>query len=182
MKSELLSKPINQEEIKNIQDRINENSKLINEMSNKLVNEYCKNLNEYVSFIKSILEDKDHPPTAQELDDFCMQLPTILFFCSEMLENLGIKSDVSKAIKQEKYNSIYRELTKGTINDKMSQSELAAQTEEIVRIVYDRAYKICKSKMEYATELLGSIKKVITRRISEMDLTKISYNKLNEKF
>ncbi len=81
MKSELLSKPINQEEIKDIQERVNENSKLINEMSNKLVNEYCKNLNEYVSFIKSILEDKDHPPTSQELDDFALNIPVLLFFC-----------------------------------------------------------------------------------------------------
>ena len=147
MKSELLSKPINQEEIKDIQERVNENSKLINEMSNKLVNDYCKNLNEYVSFIKSILEDSEHPPTAQELDDFALNLPVLLFFCGEAQENLGIKADVSTAVRQEVYNEAYRNIEKGTINYKCSEAELVSQAETITNIVYERAYKIVKEKM-----------------------------------
>ena len=54
---------------------------------------------------------------------------------------------MAKAVKQEKYNEVYRELQKGTISDKTSKAELAVQSEEVTRIIYDRAYKIVKEKI-----------------------------------
>lgn len=165
-----LSCNINEVEIHELQKRIDKNSTLINDLSNQLVNDYCKSLNEYVKFIQNILKDDKHPPTAQELDDFVLNLPVLLYFCGEAQENLGIKTDVAKSIRQEKYNSIYNALEKGTISDKTSASELATQAETITHIVYDRAYRIVKEKMMAAYELLGSIKKVITRRMQESEL------------
>lgn len=146
-KSELLANEIETKKIELLQDRINNNSKLINDLTNKLVADYCKQLDDYVRFIQSILQDDKHPPTAQELDDFVMTLPVLLYFAGEAQENLGIKQDVAKAVKQEKYNEVYRELQKGTISDKTSKAELAVQSEEVTRIIYDRAYKIVKEKI-----------------------------------
>ena len=81
MKNDLLANEINQKEIELLQDRINNNSKLINDLTNKLVADYCKQLDDYVKFIQSILQDDKHPPTSEELDDMVMTLPTLLFFC-----------------------------------------------------------------------------------------------------
>jgi len=172
-KSELLAEEIETKKIELLQDRINNNSKLINDLTNKLVADYCKQLDEYVRFIQSVLNDNQHPPTALELDDMVMNLPVLLYFCGEAQENLGIKQDVAKAVKQEKYNEIYKEIQKGTISDKTSKAELAVQSEEITRIIYDRAYKIVKEKMTAAYELLSSIKKVISRRMNESSLANI---------
>lgn len=172
MKSEILSKEINKQEIEQLQERIDKNSKLINELTNKLVNDYCKPLNEYVAFIKSVLEDNQNPPSALELDDFVMNLPVLLYFAGEAQENLGIKTDVANSIRQEKYNEIFATI-KGTIADKTSASELQTQSEIITHIIYSRAYKTVKLKLEYASELLQSIKKVITRRTAELELGKV---------
>lgn len=171
-KHNILSENIDENEIKQLQERINKNSNLINKLSNQLVNDYCKSLNEYVAFIQKILQDDKHPPTAQELDDFVLNLPVLLYFCGEAQENLGIKTDVAKSIKQEKYNEIYKEVS-GTIADKTAKSELAAQSETITHIIYDRAYKIVKEKMTAAYELLSSCKKVISRRMAESELANI---------
>ena len=171
-KSELLANEIKQKEIELLQERVDNNSKLINDLTNKLVADYCKQLDKYVNFVKSLLEDNEHPPTAEELDDIVMNLPVLLYFCGEAQENLGIKTDVAKAIKQEKYNEIYREV-KGTIADKTAKSELAAQSETITHIIYDRAYKIVKEKMNAAYELLSSCKKVISRRMTEYELGRV---------
>ena len=168
----ILAEDINEEELIILRKRVDNNSKLINKLSNDLVNEYCKSLNEYVAFIKQILEDEKHPPTAQELDDFVLNLPVLLYFCGEAQENLGIKTDVAKSIKQEKYNEIYKEVS-GTIADKTAKSELAAQAETITHIIYDRAYKIVKEKMTAAYELLSSCKKVISRRMAESELANV---------
>lgn len=171
-KSDILANEIKQKEIEILQDRIDNNSKLINDLTNKLVADYCHSLDDYVKFIQSILQDNENPPTAQELDDFVMNLPVFLYFCGEAQENLGIKTDVAKAVKQEKYNEIYREV-KGTIADKTAKSELAAQSETITHIIYDRAYKIVKEKMNAAYELLSSCKKVISRRMAENQLANV---------
>lgn len=80
-KGELLAKELEEKEIEVLQDRVNNNSKMINNLTNKLVADYCKQLDNYVTFVKSLLEDNEHPPTAQELDDICMNIPTLLFFC-----------------------------------------------------------------------------------------------------
>ena len=169
-KSELLAEEIETKKIEILQDRINNNSKLINDLTNKLVADYCKQLDNYVRFIQGVLQDNENPPTALELDDMVMNLPVLLYFAGEAQENLGIKNDVAKAVKQEKYNEIYNELQKGTISDKTSKAELAVQSEEITRIIYDRAYKIVREKMTAAYELLSSIKKVVSRRMSEYEL------------
>ena len=169
-KSEILATEIESKKIELLQDRIDNNSKLINDLTNKLVADYCKQLDKYVKYIQEVLNDTEHPATAEELDDMVMQLPVLLYFCGEAQENLGIKNDVAKAVKQEKYNEIYNELQKGTISDKTSKAELAVQSEEVTRIIYDRAYKIVKEKMNAAYELLSSIKKVISRRMSEYEL------------
>ena len=179
-KSELLANEIKQKEIEILQDRVNNNSKMINDLTNKLVADYCKQLDNYVKFVKDLLQDNEHPPTAVELDDIVMNLPVLLYFCGEAQENLGIKTDVAKAIKQEKYNEIYREV-KGTIADKTAKSELAAQSETITHIIYDRAYKIVKNKLEASYELLSSIKKVITRRISEQSLANVDDGRFRNK-
>lgn len=173
MKTDILAKEIDTTQIKQIQDRIEHNSKLIDEIVSKLVSDYCKKLDDYVAFIQNVLQDIDHPPTDLELDDFVMNLPVLLFFVGQGQESLGIKLDTARAIKQEKYNSIYNNLPKGTINDKQSQAELEVQEEEVVRIAYDRAYKIIKYKLEMGNELLQSVKKVISRRTAEISLSSV---------
>lgn len=179
IKSELLAEEIETKKIELLQDRINNNSKLINDLTNKLVADYCKQLDNYVRFVQGLLQDNAHPPTALELDDIVMNLPVLLYFAGEAQENLGIKTDVAKAVKQEKYNEIYKELQKGTISDKTSKAELAVQSEEVTRIIYDRAYKIVKEKMNAAYELLSSCKKVISRRMSENQLSNIDEGRFN---
>ena len=177
-KSELLANEIETKKIEILQDRVNNNSKLINDLTNKLVADYCKQLDDYVRFIQSVLNDNEHPPIAEELDDFVMKLPILLYFCGEAQENLGIKTDVAKAVRQEKYNEIYNEV-KGTIADKTAKSELAAQSETVTHIIYDRAYKIVKCKIEAAFELLSSIKKVMSRRMNEVALTKVDDGRIS---
>ena len=171
-KSELLANELDKTEVLELQDRIDNNSKLINNLTNKLVADYCKGLDELVYSLDIIVKDFKHPPTNDMLDYYVVNLPIQLYFSGEAQENLGIKVDVAKAIKQEKYNEIYREVS-GTIADKTAESELASQSEEITRIIYDRAYKIVKEKMEAASKLLDSVKKVMSRRMTEMQLSKV---------
>ena len=170
--SSALSSEINKEKIKDLQNRIDNNSRLIDEIVSKLVSDYCKPLDDYIKFIQRVLQDIEHPPSDLELDDFVMNLPVLLYFTGEGMESLGIKEDTSKAIKMELYNEIYNSY-KGTIADKTAKAELATQSEYITNMAYSRAYKKIKLRLDIGNELLQSIKKVISRRTSEYELGKI---------
>ena len=167
-----LSHEIESKKILELQNRIDDNSKLLDEIVNKLVLEYCKPLDDYVAFIKSILDDTSNPPTDLELDDFILNLPVLLYFTGEALESLGIREDIAKAIRQELYNQAFDNAT-GTIADKTAEAELAVQNEQITQIAYQRAYRKVKLRMEAGYEILQSVKKVIGRREKAYELTKI---------
>lgn len=156
---------------KDIRKRVESNASQLDKVVNDIIQPYCKDLDEYVAFIKDCLRDGENPPTTQELEDFCMNLSTNIYFASGMTEYLGIRDDIAKAIYKEMYNDSRDALSKGTVADKNSLAELASQEEAIVSAAYTRAYKIMKSKVESAQELLGSCKKVLSHRITEEEMT-----------
>lgn len=166
---------VDNDSLKEISDGVEENAKVIDDIVRKIIEPYCKDLDRYVEFIKDVLKDGENPPTDRELDDFCLNLSTDIYFAGGMCEQLGIRDDISKAVYKEVYNNA-RDKQSGTVADKNSQAELEAQYEAINSICYSRAYKIMKAKVENAQELLSSCKKVLSRRMSEMELTRISSN------
>ena len=93
-----------------------------------------------------------------------------------MCEYLGIRDDISKTLYKELYHGTRNNLTKGTVADKDSIAELASQSEQLVNICCNRAYKILKVKIETAQELLSSCKKILTRRMNEYQLTHLGGN------
>lgn len=167
-----LSGEIEVGKIRQLQKRIDANSDIVNSIVNRLVSDYCKPLDEYMEFIRNILNDTANPPTDRELDDFALNIPVLLYFTGEAQEALGVKEDVAKAVKQELYNEIYDNST-GTIADKTAAAELATQNEYITHIAYQRAYKKIKLRMEAANETLQSIKKVISRRMVEYEVARV---------
>lgn len=172
-----LSGEINVGKIRQLQKRIDANSDIVDSIVNRLVSDYCKPLDEYMEFIRNILNDTANPPTDQELDDFILNLPVLLYFTGEAQEALGVKEDVAKAVKQELYNEIYDKST-GTIADKTAAAELATQNEYIAHIAYQRAYKKVKLRMEAANEMLQSVKKVISRRMVEYEVARVDPDRI----
>ena len=156
-----------------IKDDVEEKSKVIDTIVEGIINPYCKDLDKYVRFIKECLADGETPPTVDELEDFCLNLSTYIYFAGGMTEQLGIRDDISKAVYKEMYHTARANQETGTIADKDSLAELASQEEFIVSASYNRAYKMLKAKVENAQELLSSCKKVLTRRVTEMELTRI---------
>ena len=161
------------EKVLDIQNDVEEKSKVIDEIVAGIISPYCKDLDNYVSFIKDCLKDGENPPTTDELDDFCLNLSTYIYFAGGMCEQLGIRDDIAKAVYKEMYHTARASQDKGTVADKDSLAELASQEEYVVSASYTRAYKTLKSKIDNAQELLSSVKKVLSRRIQEMELTRM---------
>jgi len=167
---------LNPTEAETIKKRVEENSALMDDVVSGIIKPYCKDLDNYVVFIKECLADGENPPTDAELDDFSLNLATYIYFAGGMCEQLGIRDDISKAVYKEMYHSKRSTIDKGTIADKDSLAELESQQEYLVSVCYSRAYKTMKSKVENAQELLSAVKKVLSRRMQEQELTRMGGN------
>lgn len=164
---------IDRKEILQNKKLIEQDFEQLNEIIEKIIRPYSKSLDEYVKRITNALHDINNPPTTEELDYYCMHLSTDIYWASSMSEQLGIKDDISKALYKEMYNTT-RDNSEGTVADKNTLAELASQQEYLTNVCYSRAYRIMKSKVDNAQELLQSIKKVLSHRISEQELTRLA--------
>ena len=159
------------EKIADIRLHIENSSKQMDEIVNDIISVYTEELDKYVGHIDSRLCEKENPPADSELESFCLNLSTLIYFAGGMCEQLGVRNSIAKAVYKETYNTTRDNLDKGTVQDKNTLAELSAQQEQLVSIAYESAYKIVKSKIDNAQELLSSCKKAISRRMQEQQLT-----------
>lgn len=161
---------------KELLDKVEENSAELDATINDIIDRYSGELDEYMRFVRGILRNDEKPPTDAELDDFVMNLSTLIYFTSVGAEQMGIRDDISHSVYKEAYNMARSMMKSGTVADKNTQAEIEAQTERVINIVYNKSYKILKAKVEAAQEVLSSCKKVISRRMSEYELSRMSIN------
>lgn len=157
--------------VEQIKGKVESASVKVDDIVFGIITPYSRDLDNYVRFIANCLKDGEKPPTTSELEDFCMNLSTYIYFASGMCEQLGIRDDISKAVWKEIYNTARDNSSHGTVADKNTQAELQSQHEQLTNVCYSRAYKMMKSKVDSAQELLSSCKKVLSHRMQEEQLT-----------
>lgn len=172
-----LSAELDLELAQEIKERVDSNSAFISQVVDNLVIDYTKDLDSIMEFVLDLVKDEQNPPSDAELNNIVLELPAILYYASEGVEKLGIKEDVARAIRKEIYNSAHKEAY-GTIADKQAEAEISSQQEYIVQVAYERSYRIIKAKIDAGYELLSSVKKVISGRITGMELSNIDPSRL----
>lgn len=155
-----------------IMNKVDNTALVVKEISDKLVEEYCEDLDYLMVQIKELLNQDMLVDNV--LETCILDLANTLYFTGSAQEDLGIKEDTCKAIRAEIYNKTYED-SQGTVAQKNALSELATQQETIVLNIYSRAYKKVKLRMEAGYEMLNSLKKVMNKRISEMELSNSRY-------
>lgn len=160
-----------------ILDKVEENSAELDKTINEIIERYSGELDDYLKFIRGILRNDEQPPTDAELDDFALNLSTMIYFTSVGAEQMGIRDDLSHSVYKEAYNTARSMMKSGTVADKNAQAEIDATAERVVNIVYNKCYKILKAKVDAAQEVLSSVKKIISRRMNEAELSMMQVNK-----
>ena len=151
-----LQQMVDNNKLANIKARIENNSTQIEEIVDTIIHPYCKDLDKYVQFVSDCLKGGEEQPTTEELEDYCMNLSTDIYFASGMCEQLGIKADIAKAVYDEMYNASRNSIQKGTVADKDTVAALQSLEEAIIASAYGRAYKMLRAKVESAQKLLQS--------------------------
>lgn len=157
--------------VKDKLESVESSSKEIEEAVDRIINIYCLDLDTYVDTINACLQEKDDI-LDEELDDFVLNLSTLIYYVNTGAEQMGIRDDVSKTAYKAAYNSARSMIEKGTVADKNTQAELESLEDHIVNVIYNKSYKLLKAKTESAQELLASCKKVMSRRLAEIEITR----------
>ena len=166
---------VDPETLKQALDSVDEDSMYIDELVEQLVSSCCSSLDNYINYVKEILNDDNSNIPSATLDDIVMTIPSLLYFVGTQQEKLGIRHDVAKSTRNILFNQLFTKSV-GTVNAKKAEAEIQLFNEDMATIVYDRAYNSIKTKVEFATEILQSAKKIISRRMAESDINKSSVN------
>lgn len=161
--------------IKESVDSVDDIGKEIDEIVDGIVNSSCSDLDEYIDYVRSLLNDDTSPITDGELNHIIITLPTYMYYSSSHLESLGIREDLAKIHENNAYMEALQLVT-GSVQEKQVKAKSQIQTEAITTIVYQRANKKIKAKNDTALELLQSCKKILNCRIAELELSKNSSN------
>ena len=154
-----------------MQTEVEKQSKIIDELVTIEVNKVASELDTYIHYVKTILDQYETQPISdRELEDVTLSVATLLYFVSAELERVGIREDIADSVKQNKYDDIFNRI-EGTVAAKTSQARSETQQEQIVEAIYSRAYKIIKSKIANAERINDSCRKVLTGRIQQMVLS-----------
>ena len=151
-----------------LNQEISENSKLIENIAFNISKEFTQELDKVMGTCKSIFQSKDKI-TNQEIEDLLAQLPSILYFVNEGQEAVGIKQDIAEMTRKTNYN-IAREKANGTVADKNTTAESQVINEAINEIIYQRAYKLIRAKIEMAQEMVNSLKRIFDARMMEYQI------------
>ena len=115
----------NNKTAESIMKNVDNISDTIKELSDNLVRKYCKDLNILMLNIQGFI--KANNVTDEFLETSILDLANILYFTGSAQEDLGIKEDICKAIRQEVYSKAREQATGKTVADKTAQAELIAQ-------------------------------------------------------
>lgn len=153
---------------KDKQFQIEQDSKTIESMVNQIVENSTKEIDEYIENIKRELDVADL--SISELNRILIKLSMYYYYLAREQEMVGIRQDIAAIYEKEKYNLHFMGAV-GTVASKTSQAEEKTKEERVIALVWEKSYKILKNKYTSLGVFVDAVKKIITTKIKELELT-----------
>lgn len=152
----------------------------LNEISDTIMKSYCSALDESMQDIYNEIISTNGNYDPRLLDIHCLKLTNILFFMQDKLESVGLKEDISRSLAKESYNRAYLDnqakdaagKNKTTVAESTAVAEEKSKEEQVVTFLYNRCYKLLKQKIDSGYEMVNTLRKIITKNIQEMSLSR----------
>ena len=181
--SQIVSEENRQNYINHINDSIesvNVDVKSIENIIDSTVYEYSKDLDIIMDKVYNEVINIEYP-AINTIEKCFLELSNCLYMMCERSEKLGLYDSISKAKAQDTYNRKYLEhqhstdgsigTKKPTVAESQAVSESAALYDKTVNDLYNKAYKIIKSKVAAAETMVSALSKILSHRMQESQLT-----------
>ena len=152
-----------------------DNSEYYTEISDQLVSASSADLDSLMARIRQDCVDSE--PSDAVLEQYTLELSNLLYFIGQRLETMGIKEDLTKMAAKEAYNTSYMKYSDVGNGKKPTVAELTALSEDdskyqsVINSIYSRVYRQLKYKVDAAYEMLSSIRKIISKRMQDSQLS-----------
>lgn len=154
-----------------ILDKIEENSKELDNMVDCICLPYTQSLDDMIAGIKVISGKKDTEIAIADLNRYLLFISSSMYGLVNHINKMAIRQSVAEMIKDERYYDFYSKLTEGTIADKKSQAEIEAIANTVSVELYKRCYNRLKETYNASDNVLSSLKKICNMRTQEMQLS-----------
>lgn len=159
---------------------VEENKSNVEKIVDKVVSSYTDSLTQIMMEIDDNIVQVENPST-DVIEKYFLKLTNALYFVAERTERVGIYDDVSKLAFQEAYNLAYLDsqnknngvsgAKKPTVAESTAEAENNTIEQATVNMLYSRAYKMIKVKIDAAQTMVGTLSKIMSRRIQEFGLS-----------
>jgi hypothetical protein len=151
--------------------KLDQNTVDIIDTVNTITTSYTEELDKCINEVRQLLSTgEDISPDT--LNYYITLIPVLLYGLTDRITQLGIKSDAAKMERKKTFNDTYINTKTGTVTEKTSIAQNMAMDDQFVEDIMLRAYKECADKIEIATMLHSSLKKVQNWRTSELEITR----------
>lgn len=154
---------------KELQNKVENNALQLEEIVNRIVSSYTDKLDEYMNKIHDVLTDDADELTESDMAKILIVLNSYAYFIGSKCEISALRADVAEMVYNEKYNISLLDAS-GTVATKSSIAASKAQEEEVIKIIYNRVYKILKNKLDSTIRMSDGVKKIISLRVKAMEL------------
>lgn len=169
---------IDENKVNSLLQDVESNSTYFSNITTQVAQSYTADLDALMLEIK---ENRDNKISGDTLEKYINNLSNILYFIGERMEAVGIRNDVARSLRQEVYNKTYLEndvekevngkKVKPTKDANIAVAEEESKYESVISNIYERTYRIIKFKIDAGFEKLSSLKKQLSRRMQETDLS-----------
>ena len=168
---------IDKQDFESLMSEVDELTNYYTEITNNILISYTQDFDDLMRDLKrDIIENE---PTDMLLEKYLLELNNMLYFLSSKLEDVGIKDDISNMLTKEVYNNSYlnnrvkdsEKKNKYTVAELTAIAENDSKQQNVLHSIYTRVYKQMKSKMDAGYDMVNSLRKIITRRMQESNLS-----------
>lgn len=163
-----LSQEIAEERNKDVSYTLDESYDRLEELTEKIVQEYAQELDSFMSVVYSYMEEGNLLDS--ELEKVILTIPMLVYYTGAKAESIALKDAIAKEMVRDKYNTTLLSAS-GTDTVKKSTAESKSTEERLLNLVYISAHKKLKHRADTAMEMMNSCKKILTSRIVEKQLS-----------
>lgn len=184
-KNETLLANVDEEKVKELMKDTDNNVEYFNNVATETANKYTEVLDNLMKIIYGGVVKNN--ATDEQLEKYYLELTNVVYFMGDKLEQLNISGDMAKASEKEVYNKAYlsnqikdsEKKNKTTVAENQAVAEQESQYEAVVSSIYEHAYKMVKFKIDAAKDMINTLRKVISRRMQEQQLSSFGSSKIS---
>lgn len=157
---------------------VEQNADYLEKIMNNVINAHTGTLDQLMREVHDNIIQVDDPDDSI-IEKYFLKLSNCLYFLGEKLEKLGLYEDLSDAACKEKYNKSYldkksaseQQGNKSTVAELNSIAQESSKYENAVNILYAKAYRIVKYKIDAANTMISTLSKILSKRMQDSQLS-----------